>query len=277
MEQSTHEASQKSNQTTCADTPNAISLQELGGGQEPCSLLDGQQIDLFGQALVPANRSAARGSKKVKKTPGICGLSGSTSSASAALQQSLENRLQARLPTGGLTTFIKTWNAKATPAGRRYCQLAVSARPINATDCGLWPTPKARDHRREGKGKFSPSLPAQLERLARWPTPTVRDHKDTGALSGSMTRADGKSRMDCLPRVAFGTAESGSTAQTEKRGSLNPQFPCWLMGYPKEWDDCGIKAPRAFRVSKLKNSTSTQSVQTVLDDCAATATLSFPK
>src|SRR5690606_12276915 len=36
-----------------------------------------------------------------------------------------------------------------------------------------------------------------------WPTPTTRDHKDTGDLSGSMYRKDGKLRDDTVPRVAW--------------------------------------------------------------------------
>lgn len=39
---------------------------------------------------------------------------------------------------------------------------------------------------------------------------------------------------------------SGSSADTEKRGALHPEFVAWLMGYPAEWFGC---APTAKRMS----------------------------
>jgi hypothetical protein len=38
------------------------------------------------------------------------------------------------------------------------------------------------------------------------------------------------------------TDSSGSQASTEKRGALNPEFVCWLMGYPPEWLSCAPSA-----------------------------------
>ena len=38
--------------------------------------------------------------------------------------------------------------------------------------------------------------------MATWPTPSVRDHKDTGNLSKSQFRKDGRERKDTIPRVA---------------------------------------------------------------------------
>jgi len=35
---------------------------------------------------------------------------------------------------------------------------------------------------------------------------------------------------------------SGSSEPTEKRGALNPEFVCWLMGYPPEWLSCAPSA-----------------------------------
>jgi len=268
------------------DTPNAISSQELEDGALPCNSQDGQQTDLFGQDHAPASHSVAQENKKAKQMKGTCGLSGTASSASAALQQSLESKLAARLPTGGLTMFIKGWKQKVTPLGRRYCQLAVSVRPINGTDYGLWPTVTTNDatgsQYQYGKDKKKIlKLTGQVKAMwstprstdgdkatrtqegaerefarnkgpclatttkAMWPTPTVRDHKDTGDLSNSMTRQDGKSRLDGIPRIAY-----GSTAQTENKGSLNPQFPCWLMGYPIEWDDLGATVTLSSRKSQ---------------------------
>ena len=41
------------------------------------------------------------------------------------------------------TMCLLTWKHKVTPAGRSYYQLQVSAPPIEETECGLWPTPRA--------------------------------------------------------------------------------------------------------------------------------------
>lgn len=172
------------------DTSNATSLQELEDGHTPLNLRDGHQSGLFGQDHVLVNHSAARENKKEKTMNDTCGPSGLTSSASAALQQSLASKLVARLPTGGLTMFIKGWKQKVTPAGRRYCQLAVSVRPISVIDCGLWPTPR----------EFM--------------------HKDAKTDRG---------------KANLGEVVYGLTALMESKGSLNPQFPCWLMGFPQEW------------------------------------------
>lgn len=106
---------------------------------------------------------------------------GSNSSTSAALQSFLESRLQTRLEKAGSTIYSMRWSEKATPAGRRYCQLVASARRISASDCSLvqsgWNTPKATETMgRYGitNGKAYPKLWGQAL-LTGWPTPTVAD------------------------------------------------------------------------------------------------------
>ena len=287
----TNETSKMCNQATCADLNSAISSPELADGVLPCALQDGQTTEKCGQALVRASRFPVLDDKKAKQMIATYGQYGNVSLASASLQRSLESKLQARLPTGGLTMFIKGWNRKATPSGRLYCQLAVSVRPISATDYGLWVSPTTQDHSRGNKpprswdtgiplsqqvalwatantmdhmpprskeamerqfsttrkGKTTPANLREQAIPAMWPTASARDHKDTGDMSNSMVRKDGKERNDTIGRMAFGL-----TTQMENKGSLNPQFVCWLMGYPTEWESCAGMVTRLFR--KLRRS-----------------------
>ena len=131
--------------TTLRGTTNATSLPESADGASRYDSQDGQQTDLFGQAPVPASPSVRRVRKRSKTIPVICGRYGSGSSASAALQSSLENRLRARLPAAGSMNQAMTWKRKATPSGRRYCQLVVSVPHIKEIGCLWFLTPRAQE------------------------------------------------------------------------------------------------------------------------------------
>lgn len=275
------------------------------------NLQGGQQTGLFGQAHAPASHLAQQEIKKEKTMNDTSGQSGLNLSSSAALQQSLESRLKARLPTGGLTMFIKGWKQKVTPAGRQYYQLAVSVRPIKEIDCSLWATPNTMDHLAERsyaamkrqatnggrKGRtFLGNLREQVSPLmcqayrdamiengkipvmwptpnankhtknsqdpqkmkeggvqtcladaawiaskAMWPTPNASDNRDRGSFhSPCIQRRITKGKQIGLTMLAQGCGKEahGLTAQTGNKGSLNPQFPCWLMGFPQEWLNC---------------------------------------
>lgn len=155
---------------------SAISSPESAAGVMPCDSQDGQTTDLAGQEARLVSHSATQESRKPKQMPDTSGQCFSISSESVALQTSLENKLRQRLGQGGSMIYKMTWKQKVTPRGRSYCQLVASAATTSASESGLL--------------------------LNGWPTPTTRDHKDTGDLSNSMTRKDGKSRLDCVPRVA---------------------------------------------------------------------------
>jgi len=144
----------------------------------------------------------------------------------------------------------------------------------------LWATPNTMDHMSERsyeamkrqattggrKGRTFPGnlreqvVPAMCEAYreamiengktpAMWPTPTVRDHKDTGDLSKGMVRKDGKLRNDTLGRVAYGL-----NVLTESKGSLNPQFPCWLMGFSTESLSSMLLAMQSYRKPQQSSS-----------------------
>jgi hypothetical protein len=130
-----------------------------------------------------------------------------------------------------------------------------------------WSTPKATDGAKGGPGQRygsggTPPLPAQA---AQWPTPAAQNWK--GSSEASITRADGKSRMDILhyraelgftrpaPAImidgarfsphapisrplwasmiaSHGRVVSRRILKGRSRRRLNPLFVGWLMGWP---------------------------------------------
>ncbi len=108
-------------------------------------------------------------------TSGTCGLRGTGSSASAALQSSLESRLRARLSSLGSTLYTLTWKPWTTPTGVSRSRLRASVRRTSEIELSGWPTPTTRDHK-DGAECANVPLNALLGRvawLAGWPTPTA--------------------------------------------------------------------------------------------------------
>ena len=129
----------------------------------------------YGQAVVPASRSAVRDDEGELTTIGISGPIGSGLSRSVSLQSCLENRLRARMASSGSTLFRLTWKARITPLGRQICALRASVRRTYANEATSWPTPTTRDHK-DGDAQSCQNVPinALLGRavhLAGWPTP----------------------------------------------------------------------------------------------------------
>jgi hypothetical protein len=106
------------------------------------------------------------------------GQPGSASSASAALQSSLESRLRAHLDGRGSILYSLTWKEQVTPAQRRICRLAASA--LRTVDSGFssWPTPTVSrgDYSRRNGNPDEPTLKLSgVAKLSAWPTPLASD------------------------------------------------------------------------------------------------------
>jgi len=185
--------------------------------------------------------------------------------------------LERRLRPIGSTECNLIYTHSVTPAGRRLFHVVPSMRPIEGTDCGLWPTPCAGDSKwrcssREAALRriAAPNKQVSLEvaaHAALCPTPTslapakngnneagnsaglvaIRAHAlamwptaaAADAHKGAQKYTPDKG-MTLAPAVYhhLGSRTPGSSATTEKPGALAPEFVAWLMGFPPEWLEC---------------------------------------
>jgi hypothetical protein len=152
-----------------------------------------------------------------------------------------------------------------------------------------WPTPTTRDYkgqsgsgRQEKKGDPSDTLPNAAV-TAGWPTPTAlernagpetmakrRDFRKQNAnqsnvpmylneaaqitTDAQMAEAMGHRVTPHGPARLTGTGEllTGSSAEMESGGQLNPAHSRWLMGLPAAWDDCAPMVTQSSRKQPKK-------------------------
>jgi hypothetical protein len=113
-------------------------------------------------------------------------------------------------------------------------------------------------------GQPLPSQAAQAITASVWATAAACDHKSeraTDALRLMERRAECKERTGngngfglTLGQFATLEATNGSSAPTARRGALNPEFVCWLMGFPAEWVCCGVLAMRSTPARRRRSS-----------------------
>lgn len=279
--------------TTCAHTRNATSSPALASGAMRFAAPAGQTIDLFGLVPARANLSARQAKGLRLMTSGTCGLRGTGSSASAALQSSLESRLLQRLLPLGSTLYTLTWKALTTPLGPSRSRLRASVPRISATGCTGWPTPRVSGRgesieswearkqteyeRYPGKGLGSPSLDIAAQ-LAGWTTPTTRDWKGT---PGMTAQREGKDRADQLPRQAYlagwPTPMAGTPAQNGNNAAGNNDSSRRTVAL------CGWPTPRALdgengarTLQGAENEASRKGWSNDLGTCAFSVDLSQP-
>jgi hypothetical protein len=164
------------------DTLNATSSQASEDGASHSGLPDGQTTVQFGRDHVRASLSARQAEEQGLLMSGTSGRTGTTSSASASLQSSLESRLQAKTASAGSTLYRLTWKQRDTPSRHRIFALRASARRTSDSSSGLlvkgWNTPRATDGTNGGPNQSGGALPSDAA-LAGWATPVVQQANGT--------------------------------------------------------------------------------------------------
>lgn len=238
---------------TLAVLTRPTSSQESEVGAELSELLVGQMIDQSGPEAAHANLSPRQAKEKGLLTSVTYGPPGIGSSASASLTRSLENKLHRLLAGRGSILFRLTWKAKATPSRRPFFQLVASALRISVNGSGGWPTPCAQDGPNGGPAQGIDRLPGAAAHSS-WATPAAKEpggtpeqflkRKEKHPCGQSVTAFSLQAQL-AIP----GTTATGSSAPTESKGQLNPEFSRWLMGYPAAWGSCGATAMQSCRKS----------------------------
>lgn len=227
-----------SRQLTLKGMFSATSLQESEFGPMRSGEQDGQTTDQSGPDHALASLSARQAKGSGLMTSGTYGQRFTTSSASADLQSSLENKLRAKTASLGSTLYKLTWKLRDTPQLRQICALRASVLRTSDKDSTGWPTPQAnkntknsRDPQRMKEGGVQTAL-ADAAWLAGWPTPVANPDNKTPEAHLAMKKRMGERDGTGANRTAI----TDILVMAKMTGWPTPvSHNAKQMGYPAEW------------------------------------------
>lgn len=228
-----------------------ISLPESVDGAMPSDSQIGPMTDQCGQEAVRASHLAKLDCEKEQPTHATSGRSSIASSASAALQLSLENKLRARMDAYGSPEYALTWKHWDMESGLPICALRAFPLPISDRDFSGWPTPQALSFDQSHQPGMNAQMAKTLAIVRGWPSPRAnkRGPSDSHGFSPLAAVQLGWATPTAITNTGGAAlckwGGTGSRAKLREavgntllNGALAPAFPLWLMGYPIEWARC---------------------------------------
>lgn len=165
---------------------------------------------------------------------------------------------------GDSTEFSETWPRWGSMRDGEFSELTTWAPPTAANESGSWPTPRRTDADRGGRGDLIQAVRGnENSHFKLWPTPHgfSKDGKSNGPSGNELGRAVNRAFPTPLARDAHNRSgqakrylEQGRVNLQDRmaadgiRGSLNPTWVEWLMGWVLGWTDCEPLAMDKYRL-----------------------------
>ncbi len=155
----------------------------------------------------------------------------------------------------GSMLFSGTWQRSGLMLAGECYRRPMLVRRTSGSGCGLWATPSATDGQRGGTitpQMTGQSLPQMINTPEKWPTPLATDGSHGGPKQkGGKVDLRLSSAVLAIPTHTCNDAKNSTLPPSQEKrngmagylmrngessgGQLNPDWVCWLMGWPTGW------------------------------------------